>query len=226
MVQRHHAEAPRRASGKALAVDVAVVEADELFGRVESQHVDLHEAGANLAVVEDLEVLLQKTAEFLKVDSLGFRDTSGSGFFLFGQELEMGTSFRMGPGYFPTILSILMIGLGAVIAAQALRAPTTEHSFGQVPWRGLLLLIGAVLFFGFVVRGVGLAPAVLIVVLATAWASRYARLRSSLPLSIGLAAFCAVLFIRLLGLPLPLTGPWLSPGYWSPPSTEAPAEPR
>ena len=100
-----------------------------------------------------------------------------------------------------------MIGLGVVIAVQALRAPTTEHSFGQVPWRGLLLLIGAVLFFGFVVRGLGLAPAVLIVVLTTAWASRYARLRSSLPLSIGLAAFCAVLFIRLLGLPLPLTGP-------------------
>ena len=140
----------------------------------------------------------------------------GAGFFLSGQELEMGTSFRMGPGYFPTILSILMIGLGAVIAVQALRAPTTEHSFGQVPWRGLLLLIGAVLFFGFVVRGLGLAPAVLIVVLTTAWASRYASLRSSLPLSIGLAAFCAVLFIRLLGLPLPLTGPWLSVDYWSP----------
>ena len=76
---------------------------------------------------------------------------------------------------------------------QALRAPTTEHSFGQVPWRGLLLLIGAVLFFGFVVRGLGLASAVLIVVLATAWASRYARLRNSLLLSIGLAAFCAML---------------------------------
>ena len=140
----------------------------------------------------------------------------GAGFFLSGQELEMGTSFRMGPGYFPTILSILMIGLGAVIAAQALRAPTMEHSFGQVPWRGVLLLIGAVLFFGFALRGLGLAPAVLVVVLATAWASRYAGLRSSLLLSIGLAAFCAFLFIRLLGLPLPLTGPWLSLDHWSP----------
>ena len=28
----------------------------------------------------------------------------GAVFFLSGQELEMGTSFRMGPGYFPTIL--------------------------------------------------------------------------------------------------------------------------
>ena len=62
------------------------------------------------------------------------------------------------------------------------------------------------------------------VVLATAWASRYASLRGSLPLSFGLAAFCALLFIRLLGLPLPLTGPWLSASYWSPASTEAPSD--
>ena len=103
-----------------------------------------------------------------------------------------------------------------MIAGQALRGPTTEHSFGQVPWRGVLLLIGAVLFFGFALRGLGLAPAVLVVVLATAWASRYAGVAQFPALSIGLAAFCAFLFIRLLGLPLPLTGPWLSVDYWSP----------
>ena len=43
----------------------------------------------------------------------------GAGFFLFGRELEMGTSFRMGPGYFPTILSVLMIGLGLAMTALA-----------------------------------------------------------------------------------------------------------
>jgi hypothetical protein len=140
----------------------------------------------------------------------------GTGFLVQSQSLDIGTASRMGPGYFPIILSILMILLGLVIAGLALRGPTTEHSFAQVPWRGVLLLIGAVLFFGFALRGLGLAPAVLVVVLVTAWSSRYAGLRSSLLLSIGLAAFCAFLFIRLLGLPLPLTGPWFSPGHWSP----------
>jgi hypothetical protein len=62
------------------------------------------------------------------------------------------------------------------------------------------------------------------VVLATAWSSRYASVRSSVPLSLGLAAFCALLFIRLLGLPLPLTGPWLSAGHWAPASTAAPSD--
>jgi hypothetical protein len=151
--------------------------------------------------------------------------TIGTGFLVFGQELEMGSSVRMGPGYFPTILSVLMIGLGAVITVQALRGPSQEGSFGVLPWRGLALILGAPIVFGVTLLGLGLGPAVLLVVLATAWASRYANLRSSLLLSIGMAAFCALLFIRLLGLPLPLLGPWLSAEYWSPPATEAPAVP-
>jgi hypothetical protein len=155
----------------------------------------------------------------------------GAGFLFFGRELDTGTSSRMGPGYFPTILSYLMIALGAVITLQGLRGALQENSFGQIPWRGLALIVGAPVFFGFALRGLGLGPAVLVVVLATAWASRYAGVRSSVALSIGIAAFCTILFIQLLGLPLPLTGPWLSADYWSPASVEepapaAPAEPR
>jgi hypothetical protein len=148
----------------------------------------------------------------------------GAGFLQFGQELEMGTSFHMGPGYFPNILSIVMIGLGAVITVQALRGPLQKNSFGLIPWRGLILIVGAPLVFATTLLGLGLAPAVLMVVFVTAWASRYASLRGSLPLSIGLAAFCALLFIQMLGMPLPLTGPWLNVGYWSPASIEAPAD--
>ncbi len=151
----------------------------------------------------------------------------GAGFLLVGRELEFGTSFRMGPGYFPTILSYLMIALGAVLTGLAWRAQPEEGAFGHIPWRGLLLVIGATLFFGFTLRGLGLAPVLVLVVFATAWASRYAAWRSSVPLALGLAVFCSVLFIRLLGLPLPLLGPWASPQRWMapeiPPAVEAPA---
>src|SRR3954466_6030160 len=100
---------------------------------------------------------------------------------MFGRDLEMGTSFRMGPGYFPTVLSIVMIGLGAVITLQALRGPLQETSFGQVPWRGLTLIIGAPLVFGetLIGLGLGLGLAMLMVVLSTVWASRYANLLGS-----------------------------------------------
>jgi hypothetical protein len=149
----------------------------------------------------------------------------GAGFLLVGQELEFGTARSMGPGYFPTVLSLLMMALGAVLTALAWRAPPEEGAFAHLPWRGLLLVIGATLFFGLTLRGLGLAPVLLLVVLATAWASRYARWRSAIPLALGLAVFCSVLFIRLLGLPLPLMGPWADPQRWwaSPPAVEAPA---
>jgi hypothetical protein len=146
----------------------------------------------------------------------------GAGFFAFGRELETGTSFRMGPGYFPTILSLLMVALGAVMTVLAWRAPHQEEAFGQVPWRALALVVGAVVLFGLTLRGLGLAPVLLLVVLATAWASRYASWRASVPLALGIAAFCALLFIKGLGLPLPLVGPSLSAGYWRVPAPPFP----
>ena len=153
----------------------------------------------------------------------------GAGFLLFGRELEMGTSFRMGPGYFPTILSVLMILLGLAMAALAWRKPVSEGGVGQVPWVGIALVVVPVLVFGLTLRGLGLGPVLIVVVLATAWASRNARLRSSVPLALGMAAFCSVLFIKGLGLPLPLFGPWVKPSHWAaappaPPAAPAPAQ--
>lgn len=151
----------------------------------------------------------------------------GVGFLLVGRELPMGTASRMGPGYFPTVLACLVIALGAILALLALRKPATEGWLGHVPWAALLLVIGSVVLFGFALRGIGLVPAILVVVLATATASRYASWRASVPLAVGLAAFCMVLFLRGLGLPLPAVGPWLTPAYWSPPppAVTAPADP-
>ena len=140
----------------------------------------------------------------------------GAGFLLLGHDLEAGSASRMGPGYFPTVLSCLMMALGAALALLALRRPGEEAWLGRVPWRGVALVIGAVVLFGLALKGLGLAPVVLAVVLATAWASRYATWRASVPLALGLAAFCTLLFVRGLGLPLPAVGPWLAPAYWSP----------
>lgn len=143
----------------------------------------------------------------------------GGGFLLLGRELETGTSFRMGPGYFPTVLSVLLLLLGLALAGLALRRPMEEGTWSHLPWRGIVLVIGAVLLFGLTLRGLGLLPVLVVSVLATAWASRYASWRSSLPLALGLGLFCTALFIKGLGLPLPMLGPWLT----LPASAPAPA---
>ena len=92
---------------------------------------------------------------------------------------------------------------------------------------GIALVVVPVVLFGLTLRGLGLAPILVVVVLATAWASRYASLRASVPLALGIAAFCSLLFIKGLGLPLPLVGPWLSRRYWrAPPTAAAAPHPR
>ncbi len=84
----------------------------------------------------------------------------GAGFLVFGRELEFGTSRSMGPGYFPTALSLPMIALGTLLAGLGWRARLEEGAFARVPWRSLLLVVGAVGVFGLTLRGIGLAAAV------------------------------------------------------------------
>ena len=96
-----------------------------------------------------------------------------------------------------------------------------------MPWLGIALVVVPVVLFRLLPARAGALPILVVVVLATAWASRYASLKASVPLALGIAAFCSVLFIKGLGLPLPLVGPWLSPAHWTAaPPAPAPAADR
>ena len=99
----------------------------------------------------------------------------GALFLLLGRELEFGNSFQMGPGYFPSVLSVLTMILGGVLTWKGLRGAPVEGAFSHIPWIGVVSVIGSVVFFGLTIRGIGIAPAVAVVVFVTASASRYAR---------------------------------------------------
>ena len=120
---------------------------------------------------------------------------------------DMGAAFAMGPGYFPFLLGILLIGIGLVIAALGLL--NGGDIAGAIPWRGGLLVIGGILFFALTVRRLGIAPALAGSALMAAFAPQGATLRSALLLAVILTVFCLGLFIYGLGLPYPVLGPWL-----------------
>jgi hypothetical protein len=122
-------------------------------------------------------------------------------------ELELGTPLRMGPGYFPLVLSGILVALGLVIFAQAFGHPTTGSL--AVSWRGLVLILAAPVVFGLTVRGLGLVPAVMLVVLISAFASRRMSVPLALVLTVAMTLFCVLVFSLGLGLPLRLFGPWL-----------------
>ena len=121
---------------------------------------------------------------------------------------NLGTAIRMGPGYFPVVLGGLLVLLGILVLVEA--AVAGEHSpTGPVPWRGLVLILGSVLFFGFTVRRIGLVPSLFLTVLLAALSSARTGIVAALVLAAGLTAACTLIFTYALGLPLPLVGPWL-----------------
>jgi hypothetical protein len=148
--------------------------------------------------------------------NLNYKELRVGGFFIlvglaFGLEayfrIPIGSPARMGPGFFPLLLSILLTFLGLLIGLQAWRS--TSAPLHYVPWRGLTLIMIAPIVFGFTVRGLGFVPAIVTASALTALASPGRSLTALAALSMGLAAFCTLVFIVAAGLPLDLIGPWL-----------------
>ena len=121
--------------------------------------------------------------------------------------LSVGSALTMGPGYFPVLLGVILIGFGLAIFLAGLRQPM--QPFGTVSWRGVGLVTGAILFFGLTVRGLGMAPALGGATLLAALSTERNSLLFALLLSFCLTAFCVALFVYALQLPYAAIGPWL-----------------
>ena len=130
---------------------------------------------------------------------------------LFGVQslgLEIGTAFRMGPGYFPLVLSGLLLGLGGLILASAIHDRGGE-GMGKLAWRGVFFILPAPIFFGLTVRGLGFVPAIFLTTLIAALASLKMRLPWAFLLAAAVTIFATLVFSYGLGLPFRRFGPWL-----------------
>lgn len=141
---------------------------------------------------------------------------SGIMFLLFGlaavviaRDYAMGNAGRMGPAYFPTVLGWILAAIGAVALVRSFM--TSGENVEKFAIKELLLVLGAVLLFGILVRGAGLVAAVIALIMVSAYASIKFRWTSSIALAVGLAVFSVLLFVKALGLPMPILGPWF--GY-------------
>lgn len=126
---------------------------------------------------------------------------------IIGQDYPMGTAGRMGPAYFPTILGAMLALIGAASVVRSMLRP--GDAIGAFHMKNLLIILAAVALFGILMRGAGLVPAIVVLVLLSAYASPSFKLVPSLLIAGGLAAFSALLFVKVLGLPMPIFGPWL-----------------
>jgi hypothetical protein len=125
---------------------------------------------------------------------------------ILGLDYPMGSAGRMGPAYFPTVLGGLLTLVGVIGVIRSFIAH--GEPVGKFYIKEIVLILVAVLLFGFLMRKAGLVPAVLVLVLMSAYASPKFTWGASLLLAGGLAIFAVVVFVKLLGLPMPILGPW------------------
>ena len=133
----------------------------------------------------------------------------GAGGFFAWQSLQMalGTAFRMGPGYFPFVLSLVLLLLGAVILIRSINF--VGENFGSIAWRGMLFILAAPIFFGLTVRGLGFVPSLFLTALIASFASQKMSFTMAIILSVLLTIFSVAVFNYGLGLPFQRFGPWL-----------------
>jgi len=121
----------------------------------------------------------------------------------------MGSASRMGPGYFPTVLGALLLVIG--IACLVRSFFSDGEPIGAISWKAAALVTGGTVLFGLLLRPAGLVAALAALILVSASASRRFRLEwRAGALMLALIAFCALVFVKGLGLPVPLLGSWFA----------------
>jgi hypothetical protein len=119
-----------------------------------------------------------------------------------GSDYALGNAARMGPGYFPRILGILLVTLGAMLAARA-----TRLQGGPVPafkWRPTLVILGSVVLFGYIVEQAGLFASTVVLIVGASAASHEFRWKEALVSSVFFALLVIAVFVLGLKLQLPI----------------------
>lgn len=123
------------------------------------------------------------------------------------QDYPMGTLRRMGPGFVPVSLSVLLMGLGSFLAFGALRGKQGGGEGGiDLRLRPTLLVLGSMLAWALLVRRIGFLPATFMLVCLCSMAERGTRPLPTVLLAAGVCAFGWVVFIYGLKVPLPVLG--------------------
>jgi putative Ca2+/H+ antiporter (TMEM165/GDT1 family) len=133
----------------------------------------------------------------------------GAGAAITGSSYEMGSLTRMGPGFFPTALGVLLAFVGFLIAGSASYGETADDVHtpsAPADWRGWICIIsGALLFIVFAAHG-GLLLATFSCVFVAALGDRTNTWKQALLLAAGVSVFGILVFAYALRVQIPIVG--------------------
>lgn len=127
---------------------------------------------------------------------------TGAGAMFAARNYPFGTTLSMGPGYFPVVLSGILIVFGLYIMLRGLRK--NEKIQGNWSVRALIVLPFSMVLFGILMDFAGFVPALIDLCFVSAASGREFKFKEVLLLTIFLGMLSVTMFIWGLGLPYPL----------------------
>jgi hypothetical protein len=131
----------------------------------------------------------------------------GIGAMMQGAAYHVGSLTKMGPGFFPLSLGVIMAACGLVITITAkISAPVTETEEASLApeWFGWVAILGGIAAFVIIGQYGGLLPATFAIVFISALGDRHNTFLSAATLALTMTAIAVVVFWWLLKVQFPL----------------------
>ena len=129
----------------------------------------------------------------------------GAGFAIGATNYSMGAAARPGPGYFPLILSSIMVLLGAIVLFKSLTVEVEGGDpIGAIAWRPLVVIVAAITVFGLLLPRLGMIITIPILIFMTSLAGDEFKWKGVVVAAVVLTLMAWVIFIVGLKLTIPM----------------------
>lgn len=128
----------------------------------------------------------------------------GAAFSLGALNYRVGDAARMGPGWFPFAVGVLLVLVGLATVVSGMRPAAAPETVQRPQFAALAWIIGAVVLFGLLLKPAGLVLALAVLVVVSSRASHEFSWRGALATAVALILFSTAVFIWGINLQLPL----------------------
>lgn len=128
----------------------------------------------------------------------------GLGFSFVARGYSMGTAAKMGPGYFPFLLGLVLAGLGALVLLSSLSSKGEEDRMERWDIKILLWILGSVVLFGILLKPLGMVLSVFVLVIVSSMASHEFSWKGALLNSVVLVLISMGAFVYGINLQMPV----------------------
>jgi len=128
----------------------------------------------------------------------------GIGSAAFSGTYQIGTSARMGPGYFPFVLGGVLAGLGLVIVLRSLSRGEGMRKARSFRAKPVVLVLSSVVLFGLLLRPLGLIFSTVILIIVSSMASDEFKKKEAILNAFVLLAIVLIIFVYFLKFQIPV----------------------